>query len=47
MASAMVLIVFAVNIAPQVPLPGMMHCSSRASSPPVIRPAPCAAWPSR
>jgi hypothetical protein len=45
-ASAIVLIVLAVNIAPQVPLPGMTLLSSSSSSSPEMRPASLAARPS-
>ena len=45
-ASAMVLIVLAVNIAPQVPLPGITLRSSSSSSAAEIRPDSWAALPS-
>ena len=45
-ASAMVLMVLAVNIAPQVPLPGITLRSSSSNSSAEIRPASRAALPS-
>ena len=45
-ASAMVLMVLAVNMAPQVPLPGSTLRSSASNSSAVMRPASRAARPS-
>ena len=45
-ASAVVLMVLAVNIAPQVPLPGSTFFSSASNSCALMRPASCAARPS-